>query len=68
MRIRFQDSLIGPRLQSEPAWLRYGLAVGLLVCTAYTRAELIPLIDRHTPSKERYVGPIDPRTNISASA
>lgn len=49
MRIRFRDSLIGPRLHSEPAWLRYGLAVGLLVCTAYARAELIPLIGRHTP-------------------
>jgi signal transduction histidine kinase/ActR/RegA family two-component response regulator len=49
MRIRFRDSLIGPRLQSEPAWLRYGLAVGLLVCTAFARAELIPLIGRQSP-------------------
>lgn len=49
MRIRVEDSLIGPRLQSEPAWLRYGLAVGLLVCTTFARAELIPLIGRHSP-------------------
>jgi signal transduction histidine kinase/CheY-like chemotaxis protein len=46
---RLRESLIGPRLQSEPAWLRYGLAVGLLVCTAYARLELIPLIGRHSP-------------------
>lgn len=49
MLIRLEDSLIGPRLQSEPAWLRYGLAVGLLVCTTFARAELIPLIGRHSP-------------------
>jgi signal transduction histidine kinase len=46
---RLRDSLIGPRLQTEPAWLRYGLAVGLLVCTAFIRLELIPLIGRHSP-------------------
>jgi signal transduction histidine kinase len=44
-----RESLIGPRLQTEPAWLRYGLAVGLLVCTAFIRVELIPLIGRHSP-------------------
>jgi signal transduction histidine kinase len=44
-----RDSLIGPRLQTEPAWLRYGLAVSLLVCTAFIRVELIPLIGRHSP-------------------
>jgi signal transduction histidine kinase len=49
VRTRLRDSLIGPRLQTEPAWLRYGLAVGLLVCTAFTRLELIPLIGRHSP-------------------
>jgi signal transduction histidine kinase/ActR/RegA family two-component response regulator len=42
-------SLIGPRLQDEPAWLRYGLAVALLACVALARAELIPLIGRHSP-------------------
>ena len=49
MRTRLRDSLIGPRLQTEPAWLRYGLAVGLLVCIAFTRLELTPLIGRHSP-------------------
>jgi signal transduction histidine kinase len=49
VRTRLRDSLIGLRLQTEPAWLRYGLAVGLLVCTAFTRLELIPLIGRHSP-------------------
>jgi signal transduction histidine kinase len=49
MRTPLRDSLIGPRLQTEPAWLRYGLAVGLLVCTALARVELIPLIGRHSP-------------------
>jgi signal transduction histidine kinase len=49
LRTRLRESLIGPRLQTEPAWLRYGLAVGLLVCTAFLRAELIPLIGRHSP-------------------
>lgn len=49
MRTRLRDLLIGPRLQTEPAWLRYGLAVGLLVCTAFARVELIPLIGRHSP-------------------
>jgi signal transduction histidine kinase/CheY-like chemotaxis protein len=46
---RLRESLIGPRLQTEPAWLRYGLAVGLLVCTAFARVELIPLIGQHSP-------------------
>ncbi|HKU13641.1 MAG TPA: ATP-binding protein [Steroidobacteraceae bacterium] len=41
--------MIGPRLQGEPGWLRYSLAIGLLVCTAYARAELTPIIGRHTP-------------------
>jgi len=49
VRTRLRDSLIGPRLQTEPAWLRYGLAVGLLVCIAFTRLELTPLIGRHSP-------------------
>jgi len=49
VRTPLRDSLIGPRLQSEPAWLRYGLAVGLLVCTAFARVELVPLIGRHSP-------------------
>ena len=49
MRTRLRESLIGPRLQTEPAWLRYGLAVGLLVCTAFARVELIPLIGQHSP-------------------
>ena len=49
MRTRLRESLIGPRLQTEPAWLRYGLAVGLLVCTAFSRVELIPLIGQHSP-------------------
>jgi signal transduction histidine kinase/ActR/RegA family two-component response regulator len=49
VRTALRDSLIGPRLQTEPAWLRYGLAVGLLVCTAFLRVELIPLIGRHSP-------------------
>src|SRR5262245_29828366 len=49
MGTRLRDSLIGPRLQDEPDWLRYGLAAGLLLCTAYARAELIPLIGRHSP-------------------
>jgi signal transduction histidine kinase/ActR/RegA family two-component response regulator len=49
MRARIRDSLIGPRLRDEPAWLRYGLAVGLLTCTAFARTELIPLIGRHSP-------------------
>ena len=49
MRTPLRDSLIGPRLQDEPAWLRYGLAVGLLACTAFARIELIPLIGRHSP-------------------
>jgi signal transduction histidine kinase/CheY-like chemotaxis protein len=44
-----RDSLIGPRLHGEPAWLRYGLAIGLLACAAYARVELIPLIGRHSP-------------------
>lgn len=46
---RVRDSLVGPRLQAEPAWLRYGLAIGLLACTAFARVELIPLIGRHSP-------------------
>jgi signal transduction histidine kinase/ActR/RegA family two-component response regulator len=49
MHARVRDSLVGPRLQAEPAWLRYGLAIGLLVCTAFARAELTPLIGRHSP-------------------
>jgi|GEM_PF-1307691 len=49
MHTPLRDSLIGPRLHAEPAWLRYGLAVGLLVCTAFTRVELIPLIGQHSP-------------------
>ena len=49
MHTRLRESLIGPRLQTEPAWLRYGLAVGLLVCTAFARVELIPLIGQHSP-------------------
>ena len=49
MRTPLRDSLIGPRLQDEPVWLRYGLAIGLLVCTAFARVELIPLIGRHSP-------------------
>ena len=49
MRTPLRDSLIGPRLQGEPAWLRYGLAVGLFACTAFARIELIPLIGRHSP-------------------
>jgi signal transduction histidine kinase/CheY-like chemotaxis protein len=49
MRTPLRDSLIGPRLQGEPAWLRYGLAVGLLAGTAFARIELIPLIGRHSP-------------------
>jgi signal transduction histidine kinase len=48
-RTQTRDSPVGPRLQSEPAWLRYGLAVGLLACTAFARAELSPLIGRHSP-------------------
>jgi signal transduction histidine kinase/ActR/RegA family two-component response regulator len=49
VRTRLRESLIGPRLQLEPLWLRYGLAFGLLVCTAYARSELVPLIGRHSP-------------------
>ena len=49
MRAPLRDSLIGPRLHGEPAWLRYGLAVGLFACTAFARIELIPLIGRHSP-------------------
>jgi signal transduction histidine kinase len=49
MQARIRESLVGPRLQSEPAWLRYGLAIGLLACTAFTRAELTPLLGRHSP-------------------
>ncbi len=49
MRARLRHSLIGPRLEDEPAWLRYGLAAGLLACTAFARVELIPLIGRHSP-------------------
>ena len=49
MRTPLRDSLIGPRLQREPAWLCYGLAIGLLVCTAFIRVELIPLIGQHSP-------------------
>jgi signal transduction histidine kinase len=49
VRTPLRHSLIGPRLQTEPAWLRYGLAIGLLVCTAFTRVELIPIIGRHSP-------------------
>ncbi len=49
MRTPLRDSLIGPRLHDEPAWLRYGLAVGLFACTAFARVELIPLIGRHSP-------------------
>ncbi|HEV8331753.1 MAG TPA: ATP-binding protein [Steroidobacteraceae bacterium] len=49
MHARVRESLVGPRLQAEPAWLRYGLAIGLLVCTAFARAELTPLIGRHSP-------------------
>src|SRR5688572_24108076 len=49
MGTRLRDSLIGPRLQDEPAWLRYGLAFGLLTCVALARAELIPIIGRHSP-------------------
>ena len=49
MRTPLRDSLIGPRLQGEPDWLRYGLALGLLACTAFARVELIPLIGRHSP-------------------
>jgi signal transduction histidine kinase len=36
-------------LQAEPAWIRYGLALGLFACTAFARIELIPLIGRHSP-------------------
>jgi signal transduction histidine kinase len=49
MQARVRDSLVGPRLQSEPGWLRYGLAVGLLACTAFARDELTPLIGRQSP-------------------
>jgi len=49
MHARVRDSLVGPRLQAEPAWLRYGLAIALLACTAFGRAELTPLIGRHSP-------------------
>jgi signal transduction histidine kinase/ActR/RegA family two-component response regulator len=49
MHARIRDSLVGPRLQAEPAWLRYGLAIALLACTAFARAELTPLIGRHSP-------------------
>ena len=49
MRTPLRDSLIGPRLHGEPAWLRYGLALGLFACTAFARIELIPLIGRHSP-------------------
>jgi signal transduction histidine kinase/ActR/RegA family two-component response regulator len=49
MHARSRDSLVGPRLQSEPAWLRYGLGIGLLACTAFARAELTPLIGQHSP-------------------
>jgi signal transduction histidine kinase len=49
MRTPLRNSLIGPRLQGEPGWLRYGLAVGLLACTAFARVELIPLIGPHSP-------------------
>jgi signal transduction histidine kinase/ActR/RegA family two-component response regulator len=49
MQAWVRDSLVGPRLRAEPTWLRYGLAVGLLACTAFARAELIPLIGRHSP-------------------
>ena len=49
MRTPLRESLIGPRLQGEPAWLRYGLASGLFACTAFARIELIPLIGRHSP-------------------
>jgi len=49
MQARVRESLVGPRLQSEPAWLRYGLAIGLLACTAFARAELTPLLGRHSP-------------------
>jgi signal transduction histidine kinase/CheY-like chemotaxis protein len=49
MRTRLSGSQIGPHLQGEPAWLRYGLAVGLFACTALARIELIPLIGQHSP-------------------
>src|SRR5689334_5270324 len=49
MQARVRDSLIGPRFEGEPAWLRYGLAIGLLACTAFARAELTPLIGQHSP-------------------
>jgi len=49
LHTRLRESLIGPRLYTEPAWLRYGLAVGLLVCTAFARVQLIPLIGQHSP-------------------
>jgi signal transduction histidine kinase len=49
MRPPLRDSLVGPRLHAEPAWLRYGLALGLFACTAFARVELIPLIGRHSP-------------------
>ncbi|HEX4971714.1 MAG TPA: hybrid sensor histidine kinase/response regulator [Steroidobacteraceae bacterium] len=49
MQARIRDSLVGPRLWGEPAWLRYGLAIALLACTAFARAELTPLIGRHSP-------------------
>ena len=49
MRSPLRDSLIGPRLQGEPIWLRHGLALGLLACTAFARIELIPLIGGHSP-------------------
>ena len=52
MGTRMRDSLkslAGPRLQDEPVWLRYGLALALLACVALARAELIPVIGRHSP-------------------
>jgi signal transduction histidine kinase/CheY-like chemotaxis protein len=49
MQARVRDSLVGPRLQAEPAWLRYGLAIGLLACTAFARTVLTPLIGGHSP-------------------
>jgi signal transduction histidine kinase/CheY-like chemotaxis protein len=49
MRTPLRDSIIGPRLQGEPVWLRYGLALGLFACTAFARIELIALIGRHSP-------------------
>ena len=52
MGTRMRDSLkslVGPRLQDEPVWLRYGMAVALLACVALARAELIPVIGRHSP-------------------